>query len=98
MAAGWNEAPPGVDRRAASAANAARTCASVFRLKPKRRASSKPLKRNVVCKSPLGIWEAPQDQSGPGPAPSCTVSPKVHAWTELQAYDCASHLGYLAPL
>ncbi len=61
---------PGADTSAVSSARAARTSASVSRLRPSRRASSKPLKRKVVCRSPLGMWQEPHCQLGPAPVPS----------------------------
>lgn len=61
---------PGADTFAVSSARAARTSASVSRFRPRRRASSKPLKRKVVCRSPLGMWQEPHCQLGPAPVPS----------------------------
>ena len=84
---------PGADVSAVSSARAARTSASVSRFRPRRRASSKPLKRKVVCRSPLGMWQEPHCQLGPAPVPSCSKhSPLQHLTSCKLARICSTSI------
>lgn len=83
---------PGALVLAKSAATAALTSASMEWLKPRRRASSKPLNRKVVCRSPLGMLQEPHCQSGPGPAPSCSMSKVCQHVHYILLYDQGMHL------
>ena len=81
---------PGTDTSAVSA-RSARTSASVSRFRPSRRASSKPLKRKVVCRSPLGMWQEPHCQLGPAPVPSCSKhNPQQRLTSCMMAKICST--------
>ena len=82
---------PGADTSADSSARAARTSASVSRFRPRRRASSKPLKRKVVCRSPLGMWQDPHCQLGPAPVPSYSrFNPQQRLTSHKMAKVCST--------